>query len=378
MGSAVRGTAAGSRIKAGVIGVGQRGRMITEMLANHGGYEVSAVADYFESVAKAAGERFGVPEARRFSGLSAYEKLIASGVDAVVLETPPYCFPEHVEAAVNEARHVYMAKPLGCDVPGCLKISEMAKKATANKQVFLVDFQTRTDPFFIEGIKRVHEDAIGPVAMLSSEYNDEGFSDPSMTATIESRLQRLIWVNDEALGGSYLVNAGIHAVDVALWIAGQMPVSATGASRLCRADPHGDSHDVYSITYEFADGLILNPRGEHLKNRSEFRSDCFAQGRDGYLETGYTTRVRILGNRTGYRGGDVVDLYRGGAMRNIDTFHKCVTEGHYDNPTVEPSVNATLATILGREAARRRTKLTLDELVRENRKLDVDLTGLKA
>ena len=192
-----------------------------------------------------------------------------------------------------------------------------------------------------------------------------------------SRLQELIWVNDDALGGSYLVNAGIHAIDVALWIAGQMPTSATGASRIVRADPHGDSHDVFSLTYEFPNGMILNHRGEHLKNRSEFRSDCIAQGRDGWLETGYTSRVRILANSGGWRGGNVVDLYPRGAERNIDAFHKAVTTGDCTNPTIEPSVNATLTTILGREAARRRTKLTLDEVLRENRRLEPDLTGLK-
>jgi len=375
--AAVRGTEANSRITAGLIGTGQRGKMIAGMVANHGGYQLTALADYFAPVVEAAGRQFGVPQARCFSGLSAYRKLIATDLDAVFLETPPYCFPEHVEAAVNAGRHVYMAKPLGCDVPGCLKIAQAGKQATTNKQVFLVDFQTRTDPFFIEAVKRVHEGALGPLAMLSSEYNDESFADPPKTANVESRLQRLIWVNDEELGGSYLVNAGIHAVDVALWIAAQKPTSATGASRLVRADPHGDSHDVYSITYEFPNGLILNHRGEHLKNRSEFRSDCLAHGRDGYLETGYTSRVRILGNRTGYRGGDVENLYPRGAERNIDAFHHCVTHGRYDNPTLEPSVNATLATILGRDAARRRTKLSWDEMIRENRRLEVDLTGLK-
>lgn len=373
----VRGTQANSRITAGVIGTGGRGKMITGMVTKHGGYEVTALADYFAGVVEAAGRQFDVPKDRCFSGLSGYQKLIASGVDAVFLETPPYCFPDHVEVAVSAGRHVYLAKPLACDVPGCLRIAEAGKKATAGKRVFLVDFQTRTDPFFIEGVKRVKEGAVGPIGMLSSEYNDESFADPPKTATIASRLQRLIWVNDEDLGGSYLVNAGIHAVDVALWIAGQRPVSAMGGSRIGRSDPHGDSHDVYSITYEFPDGLILNHRGEHLKNRSEFRCECLAQGRDGYLESGYTSRVRILGNRTGYRGGDVVNLYPRGAERNIDTFHKCVTEGLYDNSTIEPSVNATLATILGREAARRRTKLTWDEMIRENRRLEVDLSGLK-
>ncbi len=373
---AVAGSQANSRIKAGVIGLGSRGRMIAGMVQKHGGYQITAVADYFEKVADTAGEQVGVPKGKRFSGLAAYEGLIAE-VEAVFLETPPYCFPEHGEAAVAAGRHVYMAKPVACDVPGCLRLQAAGKKATASQKVFLVDFQTRTDPFFIEGVKRVHEGAIGRIGLLSSEYNDESFRDPPKTATIESRLQELIWVNDDALGGSYLVNAGIHAIDVALWIAGQMPTSATGASQITRADPHGDSHDVFSLTYEFPNGMILNHRGEHLKNRSEFRSDCIAQGQDGWLETGYTSRVRILGNRTGWRGGDVVNLYPSGAERNIAAFHQCITTGRYDNPTLEPSVNATLTTILGREAARRRTKLTLDEVLKENRRLEPDLTGLR-
>jgi myo-inositol 2-dehydrogenase/D-chiro-inositol 1-dehydrogenase len=375
---AIAATAANSRIRAGVIGLGGRGRMIAGMVRKHGGFEITALADYFPQVVNAAGDEFNVPKAKRFFGLSGYKGLFAADVEAVFMETPPYCFPEHVEAAVAAGRHVYIAKPLGCDVPGCLRIQKAAQKATGDRKVFLCDFQTRTDSFFIEGIRRVQEGAIGPIGMLSSEYDDESFRDPPKTANIESRLQELIWVNDEDLGGSYLVNAGIHAIDVALWLAGAKPVSATGASRMVRAEPHGDSHDVFSITYEFPNGLILNHRGEHLKNRCEFRSDCLAQGQDGWLETGYTSRVRILGNRTGWRGGDVVELYPRGAERNIDTFHQSVTRGNYANPTIEPSITATLTTILGREAARRRAKLTWDEVLRENRRLEPDLTGLKA
>ena len=374
---AVAGTQANSRIKVGVVGLGDRGRMIAGMLQRHGGYEIVAVADYYEQDANDAGERFGVPKDNRFCGLSGYKGAIGTGVEAVFLETPPYCFPEHVEAAVEAGRHIYIAKPLGCDVPGCLRIRDAANKATANQRVFLCDFQTRTDPFFIEGIERVHEGAIGPIGMLNSEYNEEILEDPPKTATIESRLQRLIWTSDENLGGSYLVNAGIHALDVALWIAGQMPTNATGASRVVRADPHGDSHDMFSLIYEFADGLILTYHGEYLRNRSDYRSDCNAQGRDGWLETSYTTRVRILARNGGWRGGDVVNLYVAGADRNIATFHKSVTGGVHDNPTIEPSINATLTAILGREAARRRTRLTLDEVLRENRRLEPDLAGLK-
>lgn len=366
------------KIKVGLIGLGGRGNMIAQFIQEHGGYQLSAIADYFPEVAEGAGKQFGVPEKACFSGLMGYKRLLESGVDAVFLETPPYCFPDHVEAAVKAGCHVYMAKPVACDVPGCLRVLEAAKQAGAGKKVFLVDFQTRTDPFFIEGIDRVHRGDIGTIGMLSSLYSDESFSDPPLTGTAESRLQHLIWVNDDALGGGYLVNAGIHAIDVALWLARAVPVSAVGASRVARGEAHGDSHDVYSVTYEFADGLILNHRGEHLKNKFDFHCECIAHGQRGYLESGYSSNVAIFGGEKDWPGGQVKDLYAAGARRNIATFHDSVVNGTCANPTVEPSINAALATMLGREAARRRTRVTWDEMIQERRSIEPDLRGLKA
>jgi predicted dehydrogenase len=376
--SAVRAFGANSRIEVGCIGLGGRGRLIAGMLAEHEGFQVTSAADYFSEVVQAVGEKLGVAGERRFCGLSGYEKLIAGEVDAVFCETPPYCFPEHVTAAVSAGCHVYLAKPVACDVTGCLEVSEAATKASKNKQVFLVDFQTRTEPFIIEAIKRTHNGLIGGLAMLSSFYTDDAFPDPPKTGNIESRLQHLIWVNDIALGGGLLVNAGIHAVDVALWIAGGRPISAVGCSRTARHNPHGDSADVYSISYEFENGLILNHRGEHIRNAHGFNCTCVAFGQDGYTQTNYAGKVLIRGNKGGYRGGEVKSLYVNGIRRNLDTFHHSIVNGIYDNPTVEPSVDATLATILGREAAGRNTKMTWDQMIREGRKLEVDLTGLKA
>jgi myo-inositol 2-dehydrogenase/D-chiro-inositol 1-dehydrogenase len=89
----VFGSEANSRVKLGVVGCGGRGRWIAGLFARHKGYEIYAVADYFREVADAAGGELGVDAGRRFWGLDGYKKLIASGVDAVALETPPYSFP---------------------------------------------------------------------------------------------------------------------------------------------------------------------------------------------------------------------------------------------------------------------------------------------
>ena len=366
------------RIKAGMVGLGGRGGMIARMVRDHGGYEIAAVADYFPEMADRAGDAHDVPKNRRFSGLLGYRRLLDTDVEAVFLETPPYCFPDHAEAAVSAGRHVYMAKPIACDVPGCLRVAAAAEKAQAAGKVFLVDFQTRTDPLFIEGVRRVHDGEIGGLGLLASVYTDEAFKDPPLTDCIADRFQHLIWVNDTDLGGSYLVNAGIHAIDVALWLAGKRPVSAVGASRVVRNAPHGDSHDVYSITYEFGDGLVLNHWGEHLHNNHGFRCECAAYCQDGHLDTSYSGSVGMEGVRTSWEGGQVVDLYPQGAIRNIAEFHRCVCAGDCANVTVAPSVDATLTTMLGRDAAERKTRITWKEMMTEQRRIEPDLSGLTA
>ena len=375
--SKVRGTQANSRIEVGCIGLGGRGSLIAKMLMKHEGFRITSLADYFPEVVAKAGERFGVPKNRCFSGLSGYKKLIDSKVDAVFCETPPYCFPEHVSAAVGAGCHVYLAKPVACDVPGCMTIAEMGKKATQTGKVLLVDFQMPTDPFIIESVKRVRKGDIGRLAMLSSFYSDDGFRDPPRTATIESRLRHLVWVNDVNLGGGMLVNADIHAIDMALWVAGATPTSAMGCSRVAKPDAHGDTAYVYSLTYQFDNGLIMNHRGEHLKNTKGFSCGCFAYGCRGYLEANYEGRAWVHGVNKAYRGGQVTNLYVDGIKRNLDKFHHCIVAGIYDNQTVQSSVNSTLAAILGRQAARRNTLVTWDEMIKENEKLEVDLTGLR-
>lgn len=375
--ASVQAGAANSKIEVGVVGLGARGNMIAGMIKDHGGYHIKSVCDYFPEVVNKAGDEYGVDPKLRFSGLDGYKGVVASGIDAIFLETPPYCFPDHVEAAVAAGLHVYMAKPVACDVPGSVRVLEAAKRAKAAGKVFLIDFQMRTDPLIIEGISRIQRGEVGPLGVLHSQYTDEGFDDLPFTGNIESRLQHLIWVNDTAIGGGYHVNAGIHAVDAALWIAGVMPKSAIGASRIARKDPHGDSHDTYSITYEFPDGLLLNHLGEHLRNRYVWHCDAIAFCLNGHLETSYNGRVRVLGNNAGWAGGETEGLYQKGAIFNIAGFHDCVTKGNSENATVEPSINSTLATILGRDAAERGARLTWDQMMTENKRIEPDLSGLK-
>jgi len=372
----VRGTQANTRIKTGYLGLGGRGSWIARHLKAHGGYELKAVGDYFDQVVQKVGAELGVAAKNRFSGLSGYKRVINSDVEAVFCLTPPYCFPEHVTEAVTAGRHVYIAKPMGCDVPGCLKIADMARRATANKQVFLCDFQTRTNEFYKEAVKRVQQGDIGAYKLLDVPGGSNGFKDPPLTDTIESRLRGLVWVNDIALGGGLNVNFDIHAVDVALWIAGKRPVSAMGCARRADTNAHGDAMRAFSLTYKFDGGIVLNQCTNHMRNLRE-GIICNAYGDKGYLQTIYGGKVWIRSNKKPYAGGETNSIYAEGMQANVATFYENVTRKIYDNPTVEPGVNSTLTTILGREAGWHNTEVTWDEMIKENRRWEPDLRGLK-
>jgi hypothetical protein len=118
------GTEANSRVTLGAIGCGGRGTWIADLFQKHGGYQLVAAADYFQDKVDAYGTKIGVPADRRHTGLSGYKRVLDAGVDAVVIESPPYFHPEQAKDAVDAGKHVYLAKPVAVDVPGCRTVEQ--------------------------------------------------------------------------------------------------------------------------------------------------------------------------------------------------------------------------------------------------------------
>ena len=64
-----------------------------------------------------------------FVGFDAYQKVIDSGVDVVVLGTPPAFRPEQLKACVDAGKHVFCEKPVAVDAPGIRSVLESSHKA---------------------------------------------------------------------------------------------------------------------------------------------------------------------------------------------------------------------------------------------------------
>ena len=207
-------------------------------------------------------------------------------------------------------------------------------------------------------------------------YNQ--LSDPPKGKTIESRLEDLIWCQDIPLGGDPIVNYDIHVIDAAIWAIRRRPISAVGYSRICRPNPHGDAQDLAFITFECPDGLLWNHHNIRLPDHNGVSLVCNVHGESASARIAYWGKSFLRGGPKHFGGGNVDNVDELGPRRNIATFYQSIVDRRFDNPTVRRAVDGTLAAILGREAVLRGVRMTMDELLKENRKLEVDLTGMKS
>ena len=374
----VRGAEANAKINLGLIGCGHRGQWIAKLFQKHGGYNFVALADYFQDQVDEAGAKLNVPAASRFTGLSGYRRLLEQKLDAVVIETPPYFHPEQAAAAVDAGKHVYVAKPIAVDVPGCLTIGESGKKATAKKLCFLVDFQTRANKLYQDAVKAVHDGEIGKLVSVEANYQaGEAWAhyDQLLRKDPKNPEMRLrAWGVDRLLSGDVITEQNIHSLDVACWMLDAEPVRAYGTGGRKR-DSAGDCWDHFAVIYYFPNDLVLSFNSHH----SGFGYDdimCRVYGLKGTADTHYFGNVTVKAKEL-HSDGKVGNLYSDGVETNIATFHDSITEGEFANSTVPASVRSNLTTILGRTAAYRNGVATWQEMMKAQEKFVPDFKGLK-
>jgi predicted dehydrogenase len=302
-------------------------------------------------------------------------------VDIVALEHMPYFFPEHVAAAIAAGKHVYMAKPVAVDVPGTLKIGELGKEATRKNLGFIVDYQMPTDPHNIEVRERILAGDLGKLVYVCSYGVANRWPEAEAKTPREEYLRHSKWIYHTALAANSCVSFDIHSIDTAMWVIGRRPAVATGFSARSRAGAFLDGCDVVQTVLHFDDGLIWTHQHQSLTNQCTLTNEgglvTKVHGTDASATLTYWGKAMVRGGPKSF-ARTVENLYPAGIKRNVAQFYADLTGGNFTNPTVARSVESNLAAILIREAAVRGTRLTMDELLKENKKLEFDTTGFKA
>lgn len=385
----VAGTEANSKVELGIIGSGGRGVWIGNLFQKHSPTRVVALADAFADRLHRGRAKLKVDADRCYKGLDAYRELLDSKVDAVAVQSPPYFHPEHTAAAVDAGKHVYLAKPVAVDVPGCQAVVDAARRGAGKVSVF-VDFQTRSTGYFQEAARRVHKGDIGE-PVCGQVFYHAGRLFPQRTppgASSDARRLRN-WVFDQTLSGDIIVEQNIHVVDVANWYLQAVPIEATGAGGRKGRTDIGDCRDHFVVTYRYPDDVLIDfGSTQFLQGYSDLGIRLF--GTRGTIESHYAGRVAITGRSPWTGAANKVESIRGkkyerlastgnenmytaGAIANIKTFIEAVARGRcLDN--ARESADSTLACILGRTAAYAGRTVTWTELIEANAKLETTLT----
>lgn len=255
-------------LKIGLIGCGGRGTgAASQALGADKKVVLTAVGDVFESQANNAlkalskdfADKVKVEPANRFVGLDAYQKVIDSGVDVVLLATPPGFRPQHLKAAVAAGKHIFCEKPVATDAPGIRSVLQSVEEAKKKNLALVAGFCWRYNVAERALFQRIHDGDIGDVRVFYGTYYTSPVKPmppaskrPPGMSDVEWQIRN--WYNFVWLSGDGLVEQAVHAVDWMCWAFKDVPPLRAVAVGGRQIPAHGGNiYDHFEVNYLYPD-----------------------------------------------------------------------------------------------------------------------------
>jgi predicted dehydrogenase len=295
---APRGLRAGPRradtLRVGVIGCGGRGTgAATDCLRADADVVLVAMGDLFpdrlarsrQNLAQRAAEnpefaaKFKVTDGMTFSGFDAYQQVLATDIDLVILATPPGFRPAHLAAAVAAGKHIFTEKPVAVDPIGVRSVIASAEVARSKGLGLVAGTQRRHDPAYLATIGRIHDGQIGPVISGQVYWNQGGLWNAArQEGWSDAEWQIRNWLYFSWLSGDHIVEQHIHNLDVANWVMGGHPVRAVGVGgRQWRTGAeHGHIFDHFAVDFEYASGARVMSMCRQIDGNTNHVGERFA------------------------------------------------------------------------------------------------------
>ena len=346
---------ADDEIRIALIGCGGRGSGAAwQALSTAGKTRLVAMADAFgdrlngtyEYLKKGKPEQVDVPEERRFTGFDGYQKAIDSGVDVVILATPPGFRPMHFEYAIQQNKHVFMEKPLAVDGSGVRKVLAAAEAAKQKGLKVGVGLQRHHSAKYNEVIRRIREGAIGDLRLLRCYWNSAGvWVRPRQEGQTEMEYQMRNWYYFNWLCGDHITEQHIHNLDVCNWLVEDYPAKANGqGGRLVRTGiDHGEIFDHHMVEFTYPSGLKMLSQCRHMPSAWNHVNE-HATGTKGTANIG-GGKIETIGEKPWRFRGEDTDHYQ---TEHDQLFAAIRADLPYNE--AEYGAKSTLTSILGRMA----------------------------
>jgi myo-inositol 2-dehydrogenase / D-chiro-inositol 1-dehydrogenase len=368
-------------LKIGLIGCGGRGSgAASQALKADPNVELTAMGDVFEDqlqkslqgLQKDHADKVKVTPEKCFVGLDAYQKVIDSGVDVVLLATPPGFRPQHLKAAVAAGKHIFCEKPMATDAPGLRSVLESVK-AAKEKQISLVaGFCWRYETGRREFYKRIHEGAIGDIrAIYATYYTGPVKPMPPLSeraaGVTDLEWQLRNWYNFTWLSGDGLVEQACHSVDKCAWaLKDATPLKAVAVGGRQTPNNQGNIFDHMFVTYEFPDDVRVFLGQRQIGNTHSDNSD-YLMGSLGFGKIAGWAPPTIKAKENWRYKGPKSDMYQN-EHNELFAGIRCgkpINDGDW-------MAHSTMMGIMGRMAAYTGQEITWEQAMNSEEKLVPD------
>lgn len=362
----------GSLLRVGVIGCGGRGTgaVVQALTADEGSvlwsmgdlyperiepclkYAGDAVAEDSDDPAAAVAHKLRADPSRRFSGFDCYRQVIDSGVDVVILTTPPAFRPLHLRAAVDAGKHVFCEKPVAVDAPGVRSVLESARIARDKRLSLMSGFCWRYQDQVRECVERVRTGGVGELRSIQTTYNTTGWvvPKPRETSWSDAEFMTRNWQYFTPLSGDHVAEQAVHAIDWQAWAMGDAPPERCWGvgGRQVRGDAPetGNVFDHFSVVFEYPGGVRAHHMCRHWPGTPSDNSAVF-MGSEGVCTMQPWQQSHTIEGLNPWRGSAPPnDMYQ----REHDVLFRAIREGSPVNDG-ERMAHTTLLAIMARTAA---------------------------
>lgn len=270
---------ANERIRAAIIGCGNRGRAVMREWIEHADTTFVAACDVARDRTEATVAELA-KAGHKAEGYEDYRHILDRGdVDAVLIGTPDHWHAPMTIEAMEAGKDVYVEKPVSNAIEPAVR---MLRAARASNRVVQVGQQQRSWTHFQEAADLFHKQAIGSVTRhvvmappgggggggggaqqplaseMPAEPIPEGFNWELFQGPAERRpflAARRSWRGWWAYGGGNLADWGVHLTDVMSWFMraeSQVPLLTSASAQYVgtRRDPER-TPNTYAATWQF-------------------------------------------------------------------------------------------------------------------------------
>ena len=367
-------------IRVGLVGCGGRGTGAASQALKADDYsELTAVADIDQAnideslnalrKVKKIEDRVKVEQPRQFLGLDAYRKVIDSGVDVVILTTPPGFRPEHLAACVAAGKHVFCEKPTSTDAPGVRRVLEIADQARERNLSLVAGFCWRYNQMIVDTFQQLREGAIGRLVSYYATYYTNpvkpmppASARPAGMSDVEWQIRN--WYNFVWICGDSIVEQAVHSADKIAWALGdQPPESCVGVGGRAIPAEGGNIYDHFEVNYIYPNGVRAFLANRQISGCYNENSD-YILGSNGVCTIGRGTTPRIEGKNDWTWTGQPYDMYQ----REHDVLFAAIRKNQPQNDGKRLATSTMLA-IMGRMAAYTGQQVTWEQALNSQESL---------